>query len=56
LETWEDKTSGQKRSRMKVIVESLQFLGGKSPQSADNSGNSRHHSEVDTGEGEDCPF
>lgn len=29
LDTWEDKTSGQKRSRLKVIVDSFEFLGGK---------------------------
>jgi len=59
LETWEDKTTQQKRSRMKVIVESLQFLGGKSPQSADNSGNLRHHSQVEVpsdDESDSIPF
>lgn len=29
LETWEDKTSGQKRSKMKVVVDMFQFLGSK---------------------------
>lgn len=29
LDTWEDKTSGQKRSRLKVIVDSFEFIGGK---------------------------
>jgi len=29
LETWEDKPSGQKRSRLKVVAESVQFLGSK---------------------------
>jgi len=43
LETWEDKATQQKRSRMKVIIENMQFLGGKkdsgnSPQSAAKSG------------------
>jgi len=28
LDQWEDKTSGQKRSRMKVVLEGFQFLGG----------------------------
>jgi single-strand DNA-binding protein len=28
LDTWEDKTSGQKRSKLKVVGESLQLLGG----------------------------
>jgi single-strand DNA-binding protein len=29
LETWDDKQTGQKRSRLKVVAESLQFLGSK---------------------------
>lgn len=32
LETWDDKTTGQKRSKMKVVGESMQFLGGKPEQ------------------------
>lgn len=27
LDTWDDKQTGQKRSKMKVVVESMQFLG-----------------------------
>lgn len=33
---WEDATSGQKRSKVKVTVERFQFLGGK--KGADSSG------------------
>jgi single-strand DNA-binding protein len=29
LESWEDKQSGQKRSKLKVVGESLQLVGGK---------------------------
>ena len=29
LDEWTDKTSGQKRSRLKVVLENVQFLGGK---------------------------
>lgn len=29
LDQWEDKASGQKRSRMKVVLENFQFLGGR---------------------------
>lgn len=33
LETWDDKTTGQKRSKLKVVAESLQFLpDGKGDQ------------------------
>src|SRR5919201_120953 len=34
LETWEDKQSGQKRSKLKVVAESLQFLGSRPSQGA----------------------
>ena len=30
LDTWDDKASGQKRSKLKVVIESFQFLGDKS--------------------------
>jgi single-strand DNA-binding protein len=29
LDTWDDKQSGQKRSKMKVIVETMQLLGSR---------------------------
>ena len=29
LDSWEDKTSGQKRSKLKVIGETMQLLGGR---------------------------
>jgi single-strand DNA-binding protein len=36
LDTWDDKQSGQKRSKLKVIIEGFQFLGdrGGSKESA----------------------
>lgn len=39
IESWEDKTSGQKRSRLKVVGEGLQLLGGgeKSATAPSNS-------------------
>lgn len=30
LDTWDDKTSGQKRSKLRVVGEQLQLLGGRS--------------------------
>jgi single-strand DNA-binding protein len=36
LDEWEDKTSGQKRSKLKVVVEQVQFLGSK-PDGADTA-------------------
>lgn len=29
LDTWDDKASGQKRSKLKVVLESFQFLGSR---------------------------
>jgi single-strand DNA-binding protein len=29
LDTWEDKQSGQKRSKLRVVGENMQFLGSK---------------------------
>lgn len=37
LETWEDKTSGQKRSKLKVVADSVQFLGGKNDKESDEA-------------------
>jgi single-strand DNA-binding protein len=41
LDTWDDKQTGQKRSKMSVVVENFQFLGGRNeggPPSDDGSG------------------
>jgi len=40
LDTWDDKQSGQKRSKLKVIGETMQMLGGprSGGSSADNGG------------------
>lgn len=35
LDQWEDKTTKEKRSKMKVVVEQFQFLGGDRPQQGD---------------------
>ena len=29
FDQWEDKTSGQKRSKLKVVMENFQFIGGR---------------------------
>lgn len=36
FEQWDDKQSGQKRSKMKVIAESVQFIGGAKKQGSGN--------------------
>jgi len=46
LDSWEDKTSGQKRSRLKVVGEQMQFVGGggggQSGGSSPQGGNSSY--------------
>jgi len=37
LDTWEDKQSGQKRSKLKVIAEGMQLLGGR-PEGGEGGG------------------
>ena len=44
MDTWEDKTSGQKRSRMKVVGENLQLLGGRPPGGGGGEEEGHHES------------
>jgi len=48
MDTWEDKQSGQKRSKLKVVAEVLQFLpdgkGGATPPGGGGGGNSQPRS------------
>ena len=43
LDTWDDKQSGQKRSKLRVIGETMQLLGGRPPGAAGGA--------AETGEG-----
>ena len=38
LDSWEDKQSGQKRSKLKVICETMQLLGGRAAAGAGAAG------------------
>ncbi|MDH4445896.1 MAG: single-stranded DNA-binding protein [Akkermansiaceae bacterium] len=38
LDSWDDKATGQKRSKLRVICENFQFLGGKAGTPGTNSG------------------
>ena len=38
LDSWEDKTTGQQRSRLKVVGENFQFLGGREEGGGGGSG------------------
>ena len=43
LDSWDDKASGQKRSKMKVVIETMQLLGGREEGSGDRGGSSHGH-------------
>ena len=49
LDSWEDKTTGQQRSRLKVVGENFQFLGGR--DDAGGGGQSRSTSQSHSGGG-----
>ena len=38
LDTWDDKQSGQKRSKLRVVADSVQFIGGGSKDDATTAG------------------
>jgi single-strand DNA-binding protein len=45
MDTWDDKQTGQKRSRLRVVAENMQLLGGRPGSgTADASGESRQSS------------
>lgn len=42
LDTWEDKTSGQKRSKLRVVGDTMQFLGGRQDGGGGGGGGDRY--------------
>jgi len=70
MDTWEDKQTGQKRSKLKVVGENMQFLdrkpggggdegGGEERRPASRSSSSNRPAESDhssSEEGDDIPF
>jgi single-strand DNA-binding protein len=42
MDTWDDKQTGQKRTRLRVVAENMQLLGGRPP--SDTTGESRQTS------------
>jgi single-strand DNA-binding protein len=45
MDSWDDKQTGQKRSRLRVVAENMQLLGGRPPSgAADATGESRQAS------------
>lgn len=54
LETWDDKTTGQKRTKLKVVGEAMQFINdGKGTQSPAQAASESAPADDD---GEDIPF
>jgi len=44
MDSWDDKQTGQKRTRLRVVAENMQLLGGRPPGGADVTGESRQAS------------
>jgi single-strand DNA-binding protein len=44
MDTWDDKQTGQKRTRLRVVAENMQLLGGRPPGGAETVGESRQAS------------
>src|ERR1051326_1855933 len=44
IDSWDDKQSGQKRTRLRVVGESMQLLGGRPPSGGGEGGESRQAS------------
>ncbi len=62
LDSWDDKTTGQKRSKTKVVVENFQFLGGRDdaqkdePTTGSTGGKPTHSPAGPADNSEDVPF
>jgi len=44
MDSWDDKQTGQKRTRLRVVAENMQLLGGRPPGGAESTGESRQTS------------
>jgi single-strand DNA-binding protein len=44
MDTWDDKQTGQKRTRLRVVADNMQLLGGRPPGATDATGESRQAS------------
>lgn len=56
LDQWEDKTSKEKRSRMKVVVENFQFLGGQNQSGSNSEGEPQRSTAPSAPESGDVPY
>ena len=48
LDSWEDKATGQKKSKLKVVGETFEFLGSREGGTGGGGGGEREHSEGGT--------
>jgi single-strand DNA-binding protein len=55
FDQWEDKTSGQKRSKLKVVLDNVQFLSSKSGGGSGGGGQSAPMGDSDSGQGTPAP-
>ncbi len=55
FDQWEDKTSGQKRSKLKVVLENFQFIGGRGDGAQAGGAAAGEPSEPAGGEGSSGP-
>jgi single-strand DNA-binding protein len=53
MDSWEDKETGQKRSKMKVVGEAIQLLGSKKDE---DEAAPRSRPVVESGEADEIPF
>ena len=61
LDSWDDKQTGQKRSKLKVIGENIQLLGGSKPGESTQRNDTPAHAKVkdadlDPDDGDSIPF
>lgn len=56
LDKWSDKSSGQERSKLKVIGERMQMLGGKAESAPSRPPIQKNTGKFTTTTEEDCPF
>ncbi len=44
MDTWDDKQTGQKRSKIKIVCENMQLLGSRPSEGGEGGGEPREHS------------
>lgn len=56
LDQWTDKESGSKRSKLKVVAESVQFVGGKRENGGEQKQEERRQPDKPTSRPADAPY